>query len=171
MALSRHAHGWLAAAAAVYLAGLSIVLLWPVHVDGDGGLVRFDALLGWLGSIGISAAVRYPLVESVANAVLFLPFGFLVALAAERWHPVLRIITAGVLALGFSIAAETAQGMFLPDRTVDPRDVVANTAGAVVGALVPIVVALARRNRVERERVERERVERDRVERPATLDG
>ena len=168
-------------AATVYLAGLSVVLFWPVHVDGDGGLIRFDALLGWLGSIGINAAVRYPLVESVANGLLFVPFGLLVALAAERWHPVLRIITAGSLALGFSIAAETAQGMFLPERTVDPRDVVANTAGAVVGALVPIVVALARRARVERDRVERARVERDRVERegverdrvdrPATLDG
>ena len=161
MALSRRAHGWLAAAATVYLACLSVVLFWPVHVDGDGGLIRFDALLGWLGSIGVNAAVRYPLVESVANAVLFLPFGLLVALAAERWHPVLRVITAGLLALGFSVAAETAQGMFLPDRTVDPRDVVANTAGAVIGALVPIVVALVRRTRVGRARVDSS----------ATLDG
>lgn len=161
MTLSRRAHGWLAAAATVYLAGLSVVLLWPVHVDGDGGLVRFDALLGWLGSIGISAAVRYPLVESVANAVLFLPFGLLVALAAERWHPVLRVFTAGLIAMGFSIAAETAQGMFLPDRTVDPRDVVANTTGAVVGALVPIVVAMVGRTRVDRARVDSS----------ATLDG
>ena len=161
MALSRRAHGWLAAAATVYLAGLSVVLFWPVHVDGDGGLVRFDALLGWLGSIGISAAVRYPLVESVANAVLFLPFGLLVALAAERWHPILRVVTAGLIAMGFSIAAETAQGMLLPDRTVDPRDVVANTAGAVIGALVPIVVTIARRTRVDRARVDGS----------ATLDG
>ena len=51
--------------------------------------------------------------------------------------------------------------MFLPDRTVDPRDVVANTAGAVIGALVPIVVALVRRTRVERARVDSS----------ATLDG
>ena len=161
MVLSRRAHGWLAAAATAYIAGLSVVLLWPVHVDGDGGLIRFDALLGWLGSIGVSSAVRYPLVESVANAVLFLPLGLLVALAAERWHPVLRVITAGLLAFGFSVAAETAQGMFLPDRTVDPRDVAANTAGAVIGALVPIVVALVRRSRVERARVDS----------PATLDA
>ena len=161
MALSRRAHGWLAAAATAYIAGLSVVVLWPVHVDGDGGLIRFDALLGWLGSIGISAAVRYPLVESVANAVLFLPFGLLVALAAERWHPILRVVTAGLIAMGFSIAAETAQGMFLPDRTVDPRDVVANTAGAVIGALVPIIVSMARRTRVDRARVDGS----------ATLDG
>ncbi|GAA1815915.1 VanZ family protein [Agromyces neolithicus] len=153
MPLPRRAHGWLAAAATLYLTGLSVVLLWPVHVDGEGGLIRFEALLGWLGSIGISSAVRYPLVESVANAVLFLPFGLLVALAAERWHPVFRVVTAGLLALAFSIAAETAQGIYLPERTVDPRDVVANTAGAVVGALVPIVVVLARRMRVDRARV------------------
>lgn len=146
MTLSARAHGWLAAAAAAYAAALSVVLFWPVHVDGDGGLIRFDGLLGWLGSIGISAAVRYPLVESVANSVLFLPFGLLVALAAERWHPALRVIMAGLLALGFSIAAETVQGQFLPDRTVDPRDVVANTAGAVIGALVAVLVpVLARR--------------------------
>ena len=161
MTLSRRTHGWLAVAATVYLTGLSVVLFWPVHVDGDGGLIRFDALLGWLGSIGISAAVRYPLVESVANALLFLPFGLLIALAAERWHPLLRVLTAGLIALGFSIAAEMVQGMFLPDRTVDPRDVVANTAGAVIGALVPLVFKLARRKRVARARVDAS----------ATLDG
>ena len=145
MTATARTHGWLAAAAVLYAAGLSVVLLWPVHVDGDGGLVRFDGVLNWLGSIGIGPAVRYPLVESVANGVLFLPFGVLVALAAERWHPALRVAAAGLFAMCFSIAAEAAQGLFLPDRTVDPRDVVANTAGAVIGALVPVVIERVRR--------------------------
>jgi VanZ family protein len=143
--LSARTHGWLIAAAAAYAAALSVVLFWPVHVDGSGGLIRFDGVLGWLGSIGVSAAVRYPLVESVANALLFMPFGLLVAIAAERWQPALRVVTAGLLALGFSIAAEAVQGLLLPERTVDPRDVVANTAGAVIGALVPLVVTRAMR--------------------------
>ncbi len=150
MTSTARTHGMLAAAAVLYAAALSIVLFWPVHVDGRGGLVRFDGVLGWLSSIGMSPEVRYPLVESVANGLLFLPFGVLVALAAEQWHPALRVATAGLLALGFSIAAETAQGLFLPDRTVDPRDVVANTAGAVIGALVPVLIARARRLAIER---------------------
>ncbi|WP_232496936.1 VanZ family protein [Agromyces humatus] len=145
MTSTARSHGLLAAAAVLYAFALSIVLFWPVHVDGDGGLIRFDGVLGWLGGLGVSPEAGYPLVESVANGVLFLPFGLLVALAAERWHPVLRVATAAGLALGFSIAAETAQGLFLPDRTVDPRDVVANTAGAAIGALVPVLVTRARR--------------------------
>ena len=144
MTSTARTHGLLAAAAVLYAAALSIVLFWPVHVDGEGGLISFDRLLDWLGRLGMSPEVRYPLVESVANGVLFLPFGVLVAVAAERWRPAARVRTAGLLALGFSIAAETVQWLLVPDRTVDARDVVANTAGAVVGALATVLVLRAR---------------------------
>ena len=54
---------WLAAAAALYAAAVAIVLFWPVHVDGDGGLFRFDPVLDLLGRFGIPAWASYSILE------------------------------------------------------------------------------------------------------------
>jgi hypothetical protein len=61
------------------------VLFWPVHVDGRGGLFRFDPVLDLLGRFGIPAWASYPFVEFAANAALFLPLGVLWALVVDRW--------------------------------------------------------------------------------------
>ena len=53
----------LAATAVLYAAALAIVLFWPVHVDGRGGLFRFDPVLNLLGRFGIPAWASYPFVE------------------------------------------------------------------------------------------------------------
>ena len=134
---------WLAAAAALYAAAVAIMLFWPVHVDGEGGLFRFDPVLHLLGRFGIPAWASYSILEFVSNAALFLPLGVLWTLAADRWPAVLRVVTAGLLAAAISIAAEVVQGAFLADRTMDPRDVVANTLGAVTGALATVLVVRA----------------------------
>ena len=83
---------WLAAAAVLYAAAVAIVLFWPVHVDGVGGLFRFDPVLDLLGRFGIPAWASYSMLEFVSNAALFLPLGVLWALAVDRWPAVLRIL-------------------------------------------------------------------------------
>ena len=130
----------LAASVALYAAALAVVLFWPVHVDGRGGLFRFDPVLDLLGRFSIPAWASYPFVEFAANAALFLPLGVLWSLAADRWPILLRILTAGLLAAAISIGAELVQGAFMADRTMDPRDVVANTLGALIGAIAAVLV-------------------------------
>ena len=131
---------WLAAFAALYAAAIAVVLFWPVHVDGEGGLFRFDPVLDLLARFGIPAWASYSMLEFAGNAALFLPLGALWTLAADRWPVVLRVVTAGLLAAAISVGAELVQGAFLADRTMDPRDIVANTIGAVIGATATVLV-------------------------------
>ncbi|MGR0321208.1 VanZ family protein [Agromyces sp. ZXT2-3] len=121
-----------------YGIGLWTVLFWPVHVDGEGGLIRVDGIIDVLAGMGMPAGIRYSLVQSGLNAVLFLPFGALWAawFRRPRFH---LVISATLLASGVSLAAEFAQRAFLPDRTFDLRDVVANGVGAGIGALVVVL--------------------------------
>jgi glycopeptide antibiotics resistance protein len=130
----------LAASAALYVAVLAIVLSWPVHVDGRGGLFRFDPLLHLLARFGIPAWASYPFLEFTANAVLFVPLGVLWALIVDRWRAALRIVTAALLGATISVIAELAQGFLMAERTMDARDVVANGIGAAVGAIATVLV-------------------------------
>ena len=140
----------LATSAVLYFAALAVVLLWPVHVDGRGGLFRFEPVLHVLAWFGIPAWAGYPFVEFAANAVLFLPLGVLSALVLDRRPAVVRIVTAGSLGAAISVAAELTQGLLMMNRTMDPRDVVANGIGAAVGATVAVLVAHAVRRRGSR---------------------
>jgi len=73
--------------------------------------------------------------EFLANIALFIPFGLLLALGWSRlktWHlAVLGLVTSG--------AIEFVQ-LFLPTRFSTVSDLVANTAGAVVGCLLVRVI-------------------------------
>jgi VanZ family protein len=133
---------WLVLLAAVYGALLAIVLFWPVHIDGEGGFIQPDAALAFLARLRVPVGVRYLLVESGANALLFLPLGALWAAwaAVPRYR---RIATAAALGAAISLAAETVQQLVLPDRTFDLRDVLANTVGAALGAFIVVSVRVA----------------------------
>jgi glycopeptide antibiotics resistance protein len=132
----------LAAIATAYAVALAIVLFWPTHVDGEGGFVRFDPVLDALAALGIPAWASYPWVEFAANAALFVPLGVLWA-AAARTPRLRRAASAALIGAGVSIVAELGQRLLLDERTTDPRDVVANTLGAVLGALATVFVLRA----------------------------
>ncbi|GGK71323.1 VanZ family protein [Ornithinimicrobium pekingense] len=127
-----------AAILAGYLVILAAVALWATAVDAP---VRapLDDGLAWLADQGVSG-VRYGHVEALANLGLFLPFGLLLAgaLPDRAWW------LAGLAGLLLSGAIEVAQ-MGLSGRTSSLRDVVFNTAGALIGAALFRLVASARR--------------------------
>lgn len=135
--------------AAVYAVALAVVLFWPVHVDGEGGLIRIEWLVGAIGDLGVPIGLSYALVESFLNMVLFFPLGAL-WVASFRWPRPRSIATAAGLGLGVSVVAEAVQLYFLPERTVDVRDVLSNTAGAALGALTAVLLARARQRARDR---------------------
>ena len=69
--------------------------------------------------------------EFGANIALFVPVGLLFAMIAgpRRW------LGALIAALALTIAIELAQ-IPMPDRISDPRDLLANSAGAVIGMVL-----------------------------------
>lgn len=123
--------GWVLGAYAVAVAA---VLLGPVSpgalVEGLTGWLRRD--LGW-------TTVRQGWIEFGANVLLFVPLGFLITMLLRR------LWVGFVAALVLSVCAELVQ-VVLPARTASVRDVVANVAGAVLGAVAAwLVLRLAGR--------------------------
>jgi glycopeptide antibiotics resistance protein len=136
---------WLAAA---YIVALTLIALWPTPVDrGASGTIT--SLLARLHAHGVPEWVDYQLLEFSANIALFLPVGLLgvVLVGANQWW--------WAVAAGFALSCliELSQLVFLPGRFATPVDVLANTAGAVFGALLAMLIldAVTTRERSERQ--------------------
>ncbi|MCU1444472.1 MAG: VanZ family protein [Cryobacterium sp.] len=123
---------WLAAG---YVVALCLIAFWPTPVD-RGAAGTISGLLARLHAHGVPDWVTYQLVEFTANIALFLPVGLLgvVLVGANQWW--------WAVVAGFTVSSliELSQLMFLPGRFPTAADVVANTTGAVFGALLAVLL-------------------------------
>ena len=118
---------WSRRAVALFVATVVIVavlLLWPQHVDGWFATWVRSLAIDWRLQIAI-----YEGVQALANVVLFIPVGLFASWWLPRWW--MAIVLGFVLSSGF----ELAQAL-VPGRTSDPWDVVWNTLGGAVGAVL-----------------------------------
>lgn len=103
-------------------------LLAPVDyaeiVYSIGGFLRED--------LGLSE-LHDGVVEPLGNVVLFIPVGLLLVLHMRRAWP------GTLAAVAISASVEIVQ-LLIPSRVTSVRDIVANTIGATVGALVAWLV-------------------------------
>lgn len=122
-----------------YLLLLAVAVLAPTSGRPDALLQAFGEQLAGLGLP--ARALRYDLLEQAANVVIVVPVGFLGALSFPRlrWQDWAAYAFVGALAI------ELTQGVLLPDRQMSATDVVANTVGALLGALVASPFRLPRR--------------------------
>lgn len=75
------------------------------------------------------------LTDVLINLSAYIPLGFMLALGLRRWLPAkTAVAVAVVLTIAVSIAMECIQ-MFLPARIPTNVDVLANSAGGLIGAL------------------------------------
>jgi glycopeptide antibiotics resistance protein len=126
---------FVAALTAMYIVVVLVVTLWPTTVD-NGLDPYIERLLAKLWSKGMPTFIDYGSIEFAANIVFFVPVGFLLGLLLPfRLWP-LAIVGGGLL----SAAVETAQGLFLPGRVSSLHDVMANTAGALIGCVAAVAV-------------------------------
>ena len=113
---------------------MGTVGLWPSHIEA-AFTAQIDAVVRMLAGNAVTAWITYPVIESTANVLLFVPLGFLLArVLGVRWGWI-----AGPAAIIITAALELAQFALLADRTVDPRDLLANSAGAVLGAVLGVM--------------------------------
>src|SRR4051794_6934371 len=122
---------------ALYVAFVLLVTLWPTTVD-QGLDPYLDKVLERLHSHGVPGFVDYNFVEFTANILFFVPVGFLGGLALSRrfWW------LSAVFGFALSCAVGLAQATFLPGRVASAKDVLANTTGAVIGAVLAGLVRL-----------------------------
>jgi VanZ family protein len=110
-----------------YLAALALVVFLPAR---DAG--RVTGLVGWVADLvaawGVPREPAAIVFEFLANVVLFVPFGLLLAASIPRWSP-WAIIGVGLVA---SVAIELVQ-LGIPSRVSTVSDVIANTAGTAIG--------------------------------------
>lgn len=149
-----HRHPFLSLTTFAYLGLVALVTLTPreeaptqsdVVVQVLERLQRIDGL-SWM---------TYDRVEFLANIAMFVPVGlFLLLMVGSRlWW------VAGLAGFALTSAIETAQ-LSIPGRISDERDIVANTAGALIGILLGLVVTYpaSRRRAAARRARTRERV-------------
>lgn len=113
---------------ALYLAALAFVAFWPTPVDRPVA-GRLQAVLFALHHVGVPELINYNFVEFASNILMFTPIGMLAALAFPGFHRG-RIVLSAFLA---SCSMELGQKLFLHDRFPSAMDIVANTAGAMLG--------------------------------------
>jgi glycopeptide antibiotics resistance protein len=119
----------------VYLSALAFVAFWPTPVDRPVA-GRLQTALFALHRSGLPELINYSFVEFASNILLFAPIGILAALAFPAFHRG-RIVLGAFLA---SCCMEVGQMLFLHDRFPSAMDIVANTAGAMLGVWVLGVV-------------------------------
>jgi glycopeptide antibiotics resistance protein len=117
--------------------GLIVLLatLWPTPLD-QGYDASIQKLLGVLYRNGVPEWFGYGKLEFSANIAMFVPLGFLTTLILPTrvWWLAL------VLCPALSIAIELTQASLLAARFATVSDVIANSTGAVVGALIAVIL-------------------------------
>jgi glycopeptide antibiotics resistance protein len=127
--------------AAVYLGVVTVLTLGPTPWRTRPTQSDYDVLSPstWLDP---DTWVRVGSPEFIANILLFVPLGLLLRLAVPRasW------VVPAVLGVGLSGAIEVLQ--MGTARVSDPRDILANTVGALLGVvLAAAILAVGRRSR------------------------
>jgi len=87
--------------------------------------------------------ITFNLLEFTANVALFVPLGvfFVLLLGRKRWW--LAILFGAAM----TVAIEFGQ-QFIPNRVSDPRDLLANSIGTVVGTMLALVLTAAKARRI-----------------------
>lgn len=118
-----------AALALVYLVTVGIIVFWPGSDLATGSV---DRMYDWLRAWGAPDLVTPSRIEFVANVILFVPLSLFGSLLEPDWT------WSSWVVVGYcaTFAIETLQGLLLPDRTATMQDVVANTGGALIGAVI-----------------------------------
>jgi glycopeptide antibiotics resistance protein len=121
----------------IYASLLAVIAFQPMPV-GRAAYPFIIRSTTRLRALGAPDWVSYTAVEFVANILLFVPLGAIVVLflGPRRWW-------WGAL-VGFAVSAciEVGQLLFLSHRVATINDVVANTGGAFVGAVLAAVAVV-----------------------------
>ena len=125
-----------------YLAIVGWLTLTPSSTGFESGLLW--RLADALGQYPATDWFTFMRLEFLANIAMFVPFGvFLVLLFGRRmWW--LAIVLGVLMTAGIEFAQN-----FIPSRVSDPRDLLANSVGAVVGTLLALAVTAPRARRLK----------------------
>jgi glycopeptide antibiotics resistance protein len=129
---------WIVVVASAYGLAIALIGLWPTPVDRNLAVVELRPVAWAIRTTGLDQWEGYRLIEFSANVALFVPLGVLVLLWRTDW----AWRQATLLAFAVTVIIEVLQNVLRPERFAAVSDIVANTLGGAIGALL---VVLARR--------------------------
>lgn len=119
----------------LYTVFIGLVTLTPNQLDTAPGSFIAE-LLEFLASHRLTAWIDYVILEKLANVGMFVPFGLLVALQCgrRRWW------VGWVAGIAFTCIIEGTQATLLsPTRYGTISDLVTNSLGAAIGAVIALL--------------------------------
>ncbi|PPG87910.1 VanZ family protein [Rathayibacter rathayi] len=133
-----------------YLIALTMIAFWPTPVDA-GMRDDLDQVSSWFSRHHLPR-VDYAVLEASANIALFVPLGLLLALNLRPRFAWVAVVVGALV----SWLIETGQLLFLSARYASLQDVAMNTSGALLGAIVGVLLriivhATGRRRAAERD--------------------
>lgn len=89
--------------------------------------------------------ITFNVIEFTANVLMFVPIGlfFVLLLGRRQWW--LAIVLGVLLTVGIEFAQQN-----IANRVSDPRDLVANSMGAIIGTLLALVLTAAKARRIRK---------------------
>lgn len=124
---------------AVYTGFVLVITLSP-QMPGSGLTRRLvHRVIASLRAREILDFVDFLFLEFIGNILMFIPLGVFIALLISRRYWWVLLI-AGT---GFSGFIELGQLLFLPDRFPEVRDLVSNSTGFIIGAILAVVLRMA----------------------------
>ena len=141
-----HRHPFLSITTFAYLGFVGWVTLGPQPFDDRGnGLI--GRALRFFSRHDATDWITYQRLEFLANVGMFIPVGmfFLLLFGRRMWFVA---VLAGV---AMTCAIEFVQ-IFLPNRVSDVSDIIANSAGTLIGVLFTLVVTAGKARRLRQAR-------------------
>lgn len=126
---------WLLVPTTAYALALALIALWSSPVDRGIDVVNLRPVDWLIRTFGLTIEQGYNVTEFAANVVLFIPLGIFATLLWSRWHWWYVTVLAAVT----STTIELLQELLRPDRFATFSDIVANTVGGTIGALICLV--------------------------------
>jgi len=141
-----HRHPFLSLLTGAYLVFVGWLTLTPQPIGPDQQELIYR-LLDALHRRGYAESLDYSRLEFLANIGLFVPIGMFLLLlfGAGGWW------VAAIGSFAMTAFIEKAQ-QYIPGRVSDERDLVANTAGALIGIVVALVLTMPATLRRRRQR-------------------
>lgn len=134
-----------------YTLFIAFMTLTPTQLDvsPSGPIGR---LLQFFADHQVTSWLTYTRVEKLANVAMFVPFGFLIALhmGRRRWW------VGWAVGAAFTCLIEGTQATLLsPTRYATISDLITNTIGAGIGAVLALVLMLLLPSREEPDKTDR----------------
>jgi glycopeptide antibiotics resistance protein len=126
---------WLAIGAVIAVVVVIVLLVWPTQVDG-ALVALIEAIYSLFGTGSWKGTIR--LAQFLANVALFVPLALIVGVATRRWWLGL------VIGIATSVGSEFVQRA-LPGRDASLEDVLANSLGSAIGAVLALAAVSRQR--------------------------